>query len=176
MYLNQQAQHHAKPEVQVDGFAHNRNFRMLVFLVAATLYELGDALQSLCDSKVALKVMDRSSWKPLDELRAQWNKADYASKIRNNFGAHLGDIDLYLAGIEKSPDVVVLQQLDMTTWHAGEIIEPGNALLRGLGIQDDGMEKFIKQTHDAQLKLPGLVFAFFADVLRNNGIPVVEKK
>jgi hypothetical protein len=174
MYLNQQAEHHAKPEVRVDGFAHNRNLRMLVFLIAATLYELGDALQSLCDSKVALKVMDRSSWMPLNDLRAQWNKADYASTIRDNFAAHLGKIDAYRAGIEKSPDMVVLQQLDINTLHAGEIIEPGNALLRGLNIQDHDMKTFIESTHKAQDKLPGLLFAFFRDVLTDNGIPVVK--
>lgn len=69
-------------------------------MLSGTMYELGAALQGLCATGIVNRLgNDRSSWEPLNALRAQWNRDAFAKTIRNGFAHHLGEIDAYRTGI-----------------------------------------------------------------------------
>jgi hypothetical protein len=162
----------------VDKQAHERNTRLLMLLVAGTMYELGAALQSLCSTKVFLKVKDPASWEPLDKLRAQWNTNYYARTIRNEFSHHLGEMPTFLEGIahEDAPSPAVLYTRRSQHRFAGQLLEPWNALFRAKKISDADMRTFIRKTREGFETLPELLFAFFGELLQSCGIEVRNTK
>lgn len=119
-----------------------------------------------------MNLKDRSTWEPLDRLRAQWNTARFAGMIRNGFAFHLGEQDKYIAGIQGSPDPATLFATDNSRRYGGQFLEIWDALFRGNNVQDHEMEPFVGQTFDAHTELPALMFTFWSDVLAQNGIEV----
>lgn len=73
----------------------------LGFLMTTIVYEMATALQELCNAKVYAKVTDKQKWADVDSFRKKWHREKEASNYRNEFGAHLGDLDSYKAGLTK---------------------------------------------------------------------------
>jgi hypothetical protein len=153
-----------------------RNMHLLFLLMAGTMYEVGEALQQLTSAKAALKVKDKTVWEPINELRKSWYREPYASKIRNCFSHHLGELDSFKRGIEKSPDQVELLRGQTTLRHGARFLEPWNALLRGEDLQDNEFDAFVKKTQAGHDSLPEHMVKFFAELLSANGIEVVDER
>jgi hypothetical protein len=178
MYLNNEA---SKAPSITDEHSFTRNLMILGFLLQGTMYEVGEALQDLCSAKVAADPTIRSAWAPLDALRAQCHKDDYASTIRNNFSHHLGERDAYELGIEQlvvnnGKDPLVLYETNGGRRHTGRYAAPWDALFSAHNIQDNEIDEFIKRSQQAHNNLPDLVFEFFRAVLDARGIPVLFKE
>jgi len=176
MYLNHEA---SQSPTLTDGHSFTRNHMVLAMLLAGTMYEVGDALQDLCSARVAEDPSMRDSWGPLDKVRAQWYKHDYASKIRNNFSHHLGEREKYAEGLEKliantGQDPVVLYETDGGRRYTGRYRVTWDVLFQAHDIQDEQMKPFVKRTQEAHNDLPDLVFNFFREVLDARGVPVIH--
>lgn len=94
---------HAAQNGGRDTPSAERDMQLLAFLLAGTLYELGEALQQLTSAKCVLLLRDREAWTPINKFRKEWHKNAYAAKIRNGYSHHLGEIDTFKSGIEESP-------------------------------------------------------------------------
>jgi hypothetical protein len=162
-----------------------RNMRLLFLLMAGTMHELGDALQQVRSAKAALKIKDENVWKPINELRKRWHKAPYASKIRNGFSHHLGELDAFKQGIAKSPDQVELlhgQELlhDRAALRFdARFVEPWDALLRAEDEddedQDDEFKAFAEKTQADHGSLSEHMMKLFTELLSANEIEVVDE-
>lgn len=175
MYLNQEA---SKSPTLTDEHSFTRNHVILAWILAGTMYEVGEALQDLCNAKVAADPAMRDAWKPLDTLRAEWHKDGYAATVRNNFSHHLGKREEYAKGLEMlvantGQDPVVLYETSGGKRHTGRYRVIWDVLFQAHGIQDDEIEAFVKRTQRAHNDLPDLVFAFFREVLEARGVPVI---
>jgi len=144
----------------------------LVLLLAAAMYEVGDALQGLTSGPFGRKLQTLAAWAPLNQLRAEWNKEAFASKIRNGFAHHFGEIEKYRAGILQGPASAVIEIGEGSRLHNGRVIEPWNALLRGEEINLAQMDNFIKKSLDAHMKLPELLTLLFHEVLTDAGVAI----
>jgi hypothetical protein len=103
LHLNQEHLDHSS-----NGY--RRNGRVIGLLLASEMYELGAALQQLCEARVVERMRDASKWTPINELRGRWHKNALFKEIRNQLGYHLGEPDLYRRGLDRalgnSADVV----------------------------------------------------------------------
>ena len=170
IYLNQKAST-APPDGIADEHAFDRNRVVLAFILAGTLYEMGDALQELCSTGIAADLRETESWQALNKLRAEWNTAEYASMIRNNFAFHLGDQPDYVSGIASiDDDPVLLFESRGSKRFAGRFHAPWNALFRALNVKNEDIDDFARSARDAHVALPDLVIAFFAEVINSKGV------
>jgi hypothetical protein len=55
----------------------------------------------------APELKNQKTWLPLNKLRMTWYKAPLASRVRNQGGHHLGDTDVYKAGMAKLGEMTV---------------------------------------------------------------------
>lgn len=173
MELVKQAEQAPAPS---DSHAIDRERVLVGLLLAGTLYEMGAALQELCNARVVEKMNDRSLWEPLNKLRGEWNTERYARTIRNGFAHHLGEIENYEKGIRTGTSNPVVFQV-MATNHrlAGKAAEPWEALFRGYETKTEEIRAFIDKAYDAHSALPGLLNAVFFEVLRSCKI-AIEKR
>lgn len=155
-----------------DSVASERNMHHLVLLLAAAMYEVGDALQGLTSGPFGRKLQTMAAWAPLNQMRAEWNKEAFASKIRNGFAHHFGEIEKYRVGIRQGPVSAVIEVGEGHRLHDGRVIEPWNALLRGEEVNDAQMDAFVKKSRDAHTQLPELVTALFHEVLTAAGVAI----
>jgi hypothetical protein len=156
-----------------DAVPYDRNLRALILLLGSTMYELGDALQQLCDAKVATKMNDRSAWHPLNELRGKWRGDGRLAKLRNTFGFHLGDLDLYRAGLAAwlvKADDHLFERGEGSKRHGGEFMLSFNTLLEGADVNDAWWQAVIELTQEAHTELPEQLHAVWLEVLRTAGI------
>lgn len=159
-----------------DTASAERDMHVLFVLLAGTMYELGDALQQLASTKCALKIGDKTIWEPINELRKQWHKDPMASKIRNGFAHHLGDLGDFRRGIENSPDEVELTRNEGERRHGGRFIEPWAALLRAADFDNADFDTFVRKTQAGHESLPDHMIALFAELLFGHGIEVVDER
>jgi hypothetical protein len=157
----------------VDEHAFLRNATLLGMLLAGTMHEVGEALQQLCDTKIAANQALRDSWAPLNKLRKEWNKSPYGSKIRNSFAFHLGEIGDYKAGIKLlKEDPALLYETNGGKRFAGRYHVMWNTLFKAHSVMNEEIAPFINKTQAAHRDLPDLVFAFFREVVDTRGVPV----
>ena len=152
-----------------DSPSHRRNQRILVLMLGATMYELGEALQELCSAKVVEKMNDRSAWKPVNELRGRWRGDSRLAQLRNTFGFHLGHLDLYRAGLAArlaESDEQLFVRSEGTKRHDTECVLPFNALLAGAGIEDQWVKDVFTMTWNAHTELPDQLNAVSVSVKR----------
>jgi hypothetical protein len=165
--------------VAKDSPAQNRNLQVLAFLMAGTLYELGDALQELCDAKVYEKLSDKSSWTPVNEARARWHKNKLMSKFRNQLGHHLGDPDVYTKGLDAmlqgNADLLLARGRGRAR-HSDEYPGAWDALFQGTDIDEAAFQQGLLLTKTTHLELPDQLLAVFAEVLDSCGIPVLDQR
>jgi hypothetical protein len=157
-------------ELDHDSVACERNLHHLVLLLAAAMYEAGDALQGLTAGPFGRKLQTMATWAPLNQMRAEWNKEPFASKIRNGFAHHFGEIETYRAGILQGPASAVIEVGEGERRINGRVIEPWDALLRGERVQNKQMSDFVKKSQDAHTKLPELLASLFHEVLTDAGV------
>jgi hypothetical protein len=175
IYLNEQARKQPGPEADEQSF--DRNNLTLAMMLAGTMYEIGEALQQLCNAKVAVDPKLRQAWAPLDMLRKEWNTDKYAAMIRNGFVFHLGDIDKYTEGVAKlTMDPAILFETTGSMRVSGRYHAPWNALFKAHKIVDEEIEPFVKRTQKAHVELPEFLYAFFRAALDARGVPVTFEK
>ena len=153
-----------------------RNMHLLFLLLSGTLYELGGALQQLCSAKCFQKIANKSKWEPLNELRKQWNNESFASRIRNGFSHHLGEIGDFKRGIDCSPETVELAKGEGSRFHMSRFVEPWDALLRAENISTDAFDQFIQKAQKSHSALPELVTELFRELLLSNGVDTADER
>lgn len=148
-----------------DGIASERNMHHLVLLLAAAMYEAGNALQKLTSSSFGQTLQKLRGWKPLTKMRKEWNTDVFAGTIRNNLGHHFGSGPAYTAGIAAGRRRTVLESGEGNLLINSRFVAPWNALFAGLGITRRQMRKFVKKTRDAHTKYSSLVRLLFHETL-----------
>jgi len=152
-----------------------RNERVLVLLLGSTLYELGKALQQLCDMRVVEKMNDKSAWAPVNKLRKIWTNDKRLSQLRNTFGFHLGELDDYRAGLAArlaASDSQLYVRGEGSKRHDTDFTLPFNALLAGAKIEDDWVQAVFTMTYEAHTELPDQLHAVWMEVLRTAGVRI----
>jgi hypothetical protein len=148
-----------------DCVASERNMHHLVLLLASAMYEAGDALQLLTSTKFGKTLQGLKVWRSLNRMRKEWNKNDFASTIRNNFGHHFGESAEYIKGITKGRRRVVLEMGEGERLLNSRSVAPANALFAGLHVTNRKMKAFVKKTRDAHMRYSNLIKALFHRVL-----------
>jgi hypothetical protein len=153
-----------------DCIASERNMHHLFLLLASAMYEAGDALQILTSTKFGATLKGLKTWMPLTKMRKEWNKNEFAGKIRNNFGHHFGETNDYIAGITKGRRRVVLETGEGGLLMDSRTVAPMNALFAGLHITNRKMKTFVRKTRDAHTKYSSLVRLLFQEALVAHGL------
>lgn len=172
LYLNAKAST-ANVDPVADELAYDRNVLVVAMLLTGTMYEVGEALQTLCSAKVAADPALREAWAPLDTLRAEWFQDEEAKLVRHNFSHHLGERDDYEIGVAMLGRDAVLVEHESDRRFAGRYWAPWEALLDRHGFKGDFAKRMIVRTREAHDRLPQLMFEFFRAVLDAKGVPVI---
>ena len=164
-----------RAHVPVDTIGHVRNWRRLIFSIASAVYELGDAINELSQTKVYSKMRDKTKWTKLNEIRARWYKNPKLGIMRNQIGYHLGDLDTYKRGVtgaisrrrvflakghRELPDDVLTDTMFDVSWET---------LFAGLTLEDSDMKLF-EELIPHSFELGDLLGYAFVEVLRSAGI------
>jgi hypothetical protein len=165
------------------GPASERNFNVSWLLVVGTLHEVGDALQVLCSTQAHMKLKNQRPWLRLNKLRKTWYKQPLASRVRNQGGHHLGDMDVYKAGMAKLSEMT----LD-TPLRVGQGQRRDHSFARGawdvllLGMTSKTamrpeveivqLKRLLKDAGVAHRKLHDALEAYFIAVLESAGIGI----
>lgn len=172
---------HSRTEAGADDVVHHnrspsveRDFHFLMLMIAGTMYELGNALQQLVSTKVVMGLKDRSAWEPLGAMSKRWQRDPMASKMRNGFAHHLGELDAYARGIANSRDTVVLETGRTLRQGESRFVAPLDALLFGEAIEDERLEPFLERMSADHRALADHLHRFFATVLREHGIALIN--
>jgi hypothetical protein len=165
------------------GPASERNFNVSWLLVVGTLHELGDALQALCSTQAHTKLKSQKTWLPLNKLRKTWYKAPLASRVRNQGGHHLGDTDVYKAGMAKLGEMTV--DIPLRVGHGQQRHHSfargaWDVLLLGMSsktatrpeVEIAQLRRLLKDAGVAHRKLHDSLEAYFIAVLANAGIGI----
>jgi hypothetical protein len=164
--------------VAVDTPAYDRNLRILVLLMASTLYELGQALQELCEARVVEKMSDKSPWDSVNEARKRWHTDPLMGKLRNQLGHHLGKLDNYCRGVDSmvnSNDDILLAHGGQTR-HSEEYPAAWNAIFLGIDIDAKAFADGVRLTRKTHEDLPDALVAVFAEVLEGCGVHVEDRR
>ena len=146
-------QHH----LERDSPAHDRNLRVLVFLMAGTLYELGEALQELCSARVTERMADKNEWTPINAIRKQWHTNPLMSKFRNQLAHHLGELEAYGKGLDATLGAdtqMILSRGRGQTRYADESPAAWEVLFRGVEISNAEFQQGIVLTRETHLRIP----------------------
>lgn len=159
-----------------DSVAGRRKRSTLIFLLTATMREVGIALQELCNSPILPHVSDPALWAPLNALRAKWHNDKTFNHYRNNVGFHLGKPEFYNQGIEskirdKGPDLK-FAEIDGESRYSIWVTLASDVLFSGMGMEDDEAEHVIRETQKGHLTLPNDLGRLWFDVLRKAGVEI----
>jgi hypothetical protein len=171
----------SRREQGIDSPEALRNQMLAFWLIAGTMHELGSALQELCSAKVVMKMRrKRAVWGPLNKLRAEWNTSVMGSLMRNQLGHHLGETQLYEAGISEAirrrPRRLRFLDASGSAYHDGRYMLAWDAIHLGLNIEVKDLSKFMGRTKKAHEALPERLTAAFFEVLRTVGVPVEDRR
>jgi hypothetical protein len=163
-----------------DSISYDRNLRLLVLLLAATLFELGEALQELNAARVVDKMKNPAVWNPLNDLGKSLRGNNLFRRLRHQLGHHLGDAQLYDDGLHKvlarDDRELVFERADGRLRHGGECVLAQHVVEAGLGIKPDTLKELIEFTQKSHKELPDHLVAVFAEVLKTAGVEVVMEK
>jgi hypothetical protein len=150
----------AQETVNNDTVPGERNLFVFSMLVVGTLHELGNALQELENTKVHLRMNDRTAWEPLRVFRAVWKDHPVGKRMRNEAGHHLGNLTTYKRGLKEltrtsidTPLLVGMGQGALSDFATGA----WDVLLRGIS-GDSGQKKELDHT-DLKSLLDDMVVA-----------------
>ena len=166
-------------ELKVESIAYTRNLRVIVMMLAGTLYELGDALQGLNSALAQRELGDLPSWKPLNDRRKLWTNNANLRKARHQMAHHLGESGLYegaltsLAVAGAGEDCIY--HCDGTKRQDGETELGWALLLRGLDIPEEQLMALLAITRSGHEDLPDLMAQFFDDLFERCGV-VIENR
>lgn len=161
-----------------DSIQHERNLRVMVFMLCGTMYEICKGLQDLRNARVVEKMRNPAAWEPLDELCRRWQGDRILSKFRNQVSFHLGMVELYEKGLSamlQEADDLVLDRLEGRLRHQSDYQCAWDAILRGLGLEESDLQKAMEVTLKGHTELPELLFAVFREVLKSAGIGIVDE-
>jgi len=166
-------------ELKLESIAYTRNLRVLVMMLAGTLYELGDALQGLNAALALSNLGDLPSWMPLNDRRKLWTNDASLRNARNQMAHHLGDSGLYEGALTSiaaaGADENCIYHCDGTKRRDGET-ELGWALLvRGLDIPEEQLMALLETTQAGHEDLPDLMAQFFGDLLDRCGVEIENR-
>lgn len=156
-----------------------RNWKVILFSVAGTAHELGDALQELCSTQVVRKLPDREMWGPLDEIRGRWKKHPILSRFRNEIAFHLGERDTYTRGMVGMPTTTLFVAGEgLGERSEGAYQLPWEILMRGLdfGGKDEEALTFLGKMVPDTFHLPRLLTQVFLAVAGFSGVRIVKRK
>jgi hypothetical protein len=115
----------------------------------------------------------------LNRRRGKWRGDARLAKFRNQLGHHLGDSEIYDAGLERmlteSRDEVVLEHGCGRFRHGGEHVLAQDTLLRGLSIDEADFREIVEITHAAHSELPCELVEAFTELLMSCGVEVVDE-
>jgi hypothetical protein len=156
-----------------DHASHRRNVRATITLFSATLVELSEALQQLCNAKVVDALSDKSLWDPLNAKRKLWQNDKGLRLVRNGMGAHLGDIASFEKGIDalvEEDDDLVFTEGNGGRRHDAEHVLGWNAMFKGTGIEATDMEHIVELTRKGHSEYPEQLWMVWRNVLETAGV------
>lgn len=161
-----------------DSSKFDRNFRMLVNFIGATMYEVGEALEELNGARVVTKMNDPTKWEPLNELRKKWRNDHRLRTLRNTFGFHLGEPDLYREGLAtklRAAEDLLFEKGEGRKRHDGQVILAFEVLLEAEKIDEAWLRAVVTMTKDAHETYADLLHEVWKEVLETAGVDVVSE-
>ena len=166
-------------ELKLESIAYTRNLRVLVMMLAGTLYELGEALQAVNAALALRNLGDLPGWKPLNDRRKLWTNDASLRKARNQMAHHLGDSGLYegalISLVAAGSDEDCIYHCDGTKRQDGETELGWALLLRGLDIPEEQLRALLEITQTGHEDIPDLMAVFFGDVLDRCGVEIENR-
>ena len=167
-------------ELAADSPAYDRNLHVLIMQLVGVMHEVGVALQELCNARVADIVgRESESWQRLNAWRRRLKGDGAISDLRAQMAAHLGDREIYDAGLEHLLDTTdprfLLMHGDGHLRHAGFAVGAWDCLYRGLDLDPEGVKDVLKFTRDAHFDLPGAFMDFLTELFMASRIEVVDE-
>jgi hypothetical protein len=161
-----------------DSYKFDRNLRMLVNFIGATMYEVGEALEQLNGARVVEKMNDRSKWEPLNGLRKLWRNDHRLRTLRNTFGFHLGEPKLYRDGLEaklQKSDDLVFEHGEGSRRHDGHGVLAVEVLLEAKTIDESWLEAVVDMVQEAHETYPDLLHEVWKEVLVSAGVGLLSE-
>lgn len=162
-----------------DGASKRRNLRAISVLLSSSLVEVAEGLDALNSAQVTKAMRNASLWEPLNAKRKLWLNDKSFREIRNSLGNHFGETARFQAGLNDlltAESDLVFAVGDGPLRHDNEYTLPWNALFKAMGLNLDDHRRVLERTQSGYTELPEELWAVWADVLSNAGVPIQHEE
>jgi hypothetical protein len=166
-----------------NSHARSRDTHLLLLLIAGTMHELGIAIEALGNLKLALpegpdRIKKLPTWKGMQEIWRRWSADRFGKRVRDQVSHHLGDLDVYDAGLRKlaSQPTIQLYVSDGPSEADGSFEGAWAILERGLGLEYEDLRRIVAQTGDDVADVHRALNPIFGEVVNLAGIPVEDRR